>query len=203
MPSALRCKKLDVGCPLTPNSLATSSQKVSRQQLLTTDHSSSVLSFTTTMNRLGISSLLPQSSPRQSLSLPLKNGPTTFLRTMARKRKSGPQGDPRVRMIRYFLYHPARNTPRPLKFGTMRMLRHWTIHRAWQLFMRQQRVSREQELERQYNKIRDACEELAKTDERLYRIAIAKKGVQTFPIEMRIPTDTPTRTGWNHSWKRG
>jgi large subunit ribosomal protein L40 len=105
-------------------------------------------------------------------------------------------------MIRYFLFHPAKNTPRPLKFGTMRMLRHWTIHRAWLLFKRTERIARERELERQYNKIRDACEELKRTDERLFRNAIGKKEIATFPIELRIPTDTPPRKGWNHGWRR-
>jgi large subunit ribosomal protein L40 len=105
-------------------------------------------------------------------------------------------------MIRYFLFHPAHNTPRPLKFGTMRMLRHWTIHRAWLLFKRAERIARERELERQYNKIRDACEELKRTDERLFRNAVSKKEVGTFPIELRIPTDTPPRNGWNHGWRR-
>ncbi|KAL7270461.1 hypothetical protein RUND412_006832 [Rhizina undulata] len=122
-----------------------------------------------------------------------------FVRGFAKKSKK-PAGDSRVRMIRYALWHPR--TPRPLKFGTMRMLRHWTIHRAWILFRLQERISRERELERQYNKIRDACEELAKTDGRLYRIALSKKEVGTFPIEMRIPTHTPPRAGWNHAWKR-
>ncbi|KAF8245284.1 hypothetical protein K440DRAFT_634806 [Wilcoxina mikolae CBS 423.85] len=149
------------------------------------------------MNRLGLTSL-------SSILRPLfpTNAAPQQIRTMARKSKGGPQGDPRVRMIRYFLFHPAKHTPRPLKFGTMRMLRHWTIHRAWQLFKNAERVARERELERQYNKIRDACEELAKTDERLYRVALGKKEVGTFPIELRIPTDTPPRKGWNHEWKR-
>lgn len=81
------------------------------------------------------------------------------------------------------------------------MLRHWTIHRAWQLFKARERTARENELETQYNKIRDACEELAVTDGRLYRVALGKKEVGTFPIELRIPTDTPSRKGWNHGWK--
>lgn len=105
-------------------------------------------------------------------------------------------------MIRYFLLHPAAHTPRPLRFGTMRMLRHWTIHRAWNLFRSAERTRRSCELESQYNKIRDACEELATLDGRLYQVAIGKKDVGTFPIEMRIPTDTPPRKGWNHAWKR-
>lgn len=95
------------------------------------------------------------------------------------------------------------HTPRPLKFGTMRMLRHWTIHRAWQLFKRNERMSRERELERQYNKIREACEELARTDGRLYRVSLSKKDIGTFPIDIRIPTDTPGARGWNYGWTRG
>ncbi|KAH8146452.1 uncharacterized protein LAJ45_09398 [Morchella importuna] len=110
------------------------------------------------------------------------------------------EGDLRVRMIRYSLYHPL--TPRPLRFGTMRMLRHWAIHRAWQIYKRNMRRAREGELERQYNKIKEACEELRRTDLRLFRIAVSKKGVGVPPIEMRIPTDTPPMRGWNHGWTR-
>ncbi|KAF8468965.1 mitochondrial ribosomal protein L28-domain-containing protein [Kalaharituber pfeilii] len=151
-----------------------------------------------------ISSLLsaPSSTIHSSLAsvcTGIPNGPTTFIRCMAKK-SGGRVRDPRVRMIRYSLNHPL--TPRPLKFGTMRMLRHWTIHRAWQLYQRKLRTQRELELERQYNKIRDACEELARTDQRLFRIATAKKGVGYFPVEMRIPTDTPSREGWNYGWRR-
>ena len=103
-------------------------------------------------------------------------------------------------MIRYSLNHPA--TPRPLRFGTMRWLRHWTIHRAWQLYRRKQRAEWQAELQRQWDQMRRACDELAKTDQRLFRIATAKKDVSPFPLEMRIPTDTPPRDGWNHAWKR-
>lgn len=103
-------------------------------------------------------------------------------------------------MIRYSLNHPR--TPRPLKFGTMRMLRHWTIHRAWLLYQRKLRTARELELERQWNSMWEACEELARVDQRLYRIATSKKETGYFPIELRIPTDTPPREGWNHGWVR-
>lgn len=57
-------------------------------------------------------------------------------------------------------------------------------------------------MEGQYNKIRDACEELAKTDARLYRTALERKGLESFPITMRIPTDTPGVKGWNYGWKK-
>jgi len=61
-------------------------------------------------------------------------------------------------LIRYFLSHPL--TPRPLRFSRLRHLRHWTIHRAYQLFRLQTRRAQESEHERQFNSMRDACEAL-------------------------------------------
>lgn len=105
-----------------------------------------------------------------------------------------------VEMIDYTLAHTLTN--RPLKFSYMRNLRHWTIMQAWQRFKHNQKKERELELERQYNKIHEACEELKKVDERLFRVATDRKGVGYFPAEMRIPTDTPPRGGFNEEWKR-
>lgn len=117
--------------------------------------------------------------------------------------------------IRYHLTH--QKTPRPLRFSRLRFLRHWTIHRAWQLFRAKQRTAQELELERQYNSMREACEALRLMDERgmagqeggkdvgrLYRIAMEKKGIwDNVPIEYaRIQMEYPSREGWNHDWTR-
>jgi large subunit ribosomal protein L40 len=109
-------------------------------------------------------------------------------------------------LIRYFLYHPL--TPRPLRFSRNRYLRHWTIHRAWQLFQAKQRRAHELELERQYQAMQSACEELrvgAGDGGRLFRKSMIKKGIFTdmFPIEYgRMQTEYPAGEGWNHDWKR-
>jgi len=106
-----------------------------------------------------------------------------------------------------------RVVPSPLRFGRNRYLRHWTIHRAWLLFQRQQREAKEKELGRMYQSMHDACEELRKTsgpglrDEGyLYRVAMGKQGIfgkSSIPIEYaRLQTDTPAREPWNHEWKR-
>lgn len=107
-----------------------------------------------------------------------------------------------------------------------RALRHWTIHRANQLYQAKRRQQRELELERQYNSMASACEALRLIDNhgltaeersrlgeevqeskemgRLYRIAMQKKGIfQGVPIEYaRIQTESPARDGWNHGWTR-
>nr|POF16578.1 hypothetical protein CFP56_24096 [Quercus suber] len=127
--------------------------------------------------------------------------------------------------IRYFLSHPL--TPRPLRFSRQRSLRHWTIHRAFLLHRSKLQKSRELELERQYNSMREACEALRLTDMyglttkereqldapmegggkdvgRLYRIAMKKDGVwDGVPIEYaRLQTETPPREGYNTEWTR-
>ncbi|KAJ9619112.1 hypothetical protein H2204_012759 [Knufia peltigerae] len=92
--------------------------------------------------------------------------------------------DRRISLIRFFLYHPTTLTPRPLRFSRNRYLRHWTIHRAWQLYRSKVRQARQLELERQYNAMREANEELrvgAGDGGRLFRKAQMKTGVWSIP----------------------
>ncbi|MCJ1286952.1 hypothetical protein MMC26_006299 [Xylographa opegraphella] len=120
-----------------------------------------------------------------------------------------------IALIRYFLQHPI--TPRPLRLSRLRSLRHWTIHRAWQLYNFKLRAAENLELERQYFSMRNACEELrlgCGDGGRLYRQAMVKKGIYGglkaekgreggVPIEYtRAQTDTPPRDGWDHEWRR-
>ncbi|GAO19239.1 uncharacterized protein UV8b_00087 [Ustilaginoidea virens] len=95
----------------------------------------------------------------------------------------------------------------------LRHLRHWTIHRAWQLFRRQQHLALAKERQRMHAGMFNACEELRRTagpqgrqEGYLYRVAMEKKGVwgtDAIPIEYaRFQTDSPARKPWNHEWKR-
>ncbi|TFK77521.1 hypothetical protein BDN72DRAFT_884991 [Pluteus cervinus] len=105
---------------------------------------------------------------------------------------------------------------------------HETIERAWLLHKRQVRKQREAELARKFECMKKAMEELENVDSRLYmeanksedprarsqaEMALVKtlktseirsleariRGL--FPRELRIPTDTPPRNGWNYDWK--
>ncbi|KAI4116722.1 MAG: hypothetical protein LQ345_002902 [Seirophora villosa] len=148
------------------------------------------------------------SNPRSSFS--------TSVPVLARQTK-GPKTDRRITMIRYHLHHPK--TPRPLRFSRLRALRHWTIHRAAQLHLHAQRRRQELELERQYNAMRAACEELrVGLDDggRLYRQATTRKGLfggvkmegeivgnGGVPIEYaKAQVEGPPRGGWDHAWTR-
>lgn len=134
--------------------------------------------------------------------------------------------------VRSHLYLWSRShsgIPLLTRVNSNRALRHWTIHRAFQLYQYNVRRKRELELERQYNAMNAACEALRLIDNhgltaeerdklganatngdagkemgRLYRIAMQKKGIwDGVPIEYaRIQTESPPRNGWNHEWTR-
>jgi large subunit ribosomal protein L40 len=105
---------------------------------------------------------------------------------------------------------------------------HDTIERAWLLHKRHQRKQRDAELARKFARMEEAMDELYQLDQRLYmeanrpedprarsqaEVALAKtlkvSEVRTlearirglFPRELKVPTDTPSRAGWNYEYK--
>ncbi|KAI1172784.1 hypothetical protein F4777DRAFT_491469 [Nemania sp. FL0916] len=134
-------------------------------------------------------------------------------RKLSKRKKKGSRGDapePRIVNLKSSM---SRAVPAPLRFARNRALRHWTIHRAWQLFLRKERERQELELERMWQSMRGACEALRNTsgpgtrgEGALYRIAMLKHGVyghNAVPIEYARPqTETPARKAWNHEWTR-
>lgn len=105
---------------------------------------------------------------------------------------------------------------------------HETIERAWSLYNRHTRWKRDAELARKFGCMRKAMEELEKIDSRLYMEANKTEDPRTwtpadiegakdlrgaekrahewrirglFPRELPLPTDTPSRNGWDYDWK--
>jgi large subunit ribosomal protein L40 len=84
------------------------------------------------------------------------------------------------------------------------------------LARRKKLEAEEMELQRMYQSMHSAMEELRTMDEkdgktgrdsgRLYRVALEKKGIfgkEGVPVEYaRLQTDTPAREAWDHSWTR-
>ena len=129
-----------------------------------------------------------------------------------RRSKSAPKSEfyARVKILKQNMFSPA---PPPLRMARLRYLRHWTIHRAWLLFRRQQREAGDKERARMQAGMYNACEELRQTvgpgnkDEGyLYRVAMERKGVwgkDAVPIEYaRYQTDYAGAKPWNHEWVR-
>lgn len=151
-------------------------------------------------------SLLARAAPKPVAKKPIAG------KTTPRRKHHAPKSENflRIRTLKQNMFSPA---PPPLRMARLRYLRHWTIHRAWQLFRRQQRQSIEQERHRMYSGMYNACEELRKTvgpsnrgEGYLYRVAMEKKGVwgtEAVPIEYaRFQTEYPGKDVWKHDWTR-
>ncbi|KZV69733.1 hypothetical protein PENSPDRAFT_632664 [Peniophora sp. CONT] len=105
---------------------------------------------------------------------------------------------------------------------------HETIERAWKLHVRHTRKRREAELARKFECMREAMDELQRIDPRRYReanrvvdprdraqgeeewlktLSVAQRRAfesrlpGLFPRELRVPTHTPPRDGWNYDFK--
>jgi large subunit ribosomal protein L40 len=157
-------------------------------------------------------------------------------------RRETTSADPVNETIRKALYPPnVANKPSPTGAWRLDVARaiqiavpskqaHETIERAWLLHQRHQRWRREEELDRKYECMKKAMDELEKIDTRLFseanrvedprqrgmaetKLAKTLRGVEKkvlesrlpglFPRELRVPTDTPARDGWKYDWTPG
>ncbi|KAI9017156.1 hypothetical protein BC832DRAFT_518314, partial [Gaertneriomyces semiglobifer] len=68
------------------------------------------------------------------------------------------------------------------------------IERAWALLKQKEAVAKVAELRGMYESMRNAMEELERTDRRLFEAAKTgsdQNEVVTFPKRLRVPTETP------------
>ncbi|KAK9237670.1 mitochondrial ribosomal protein L28-domain-containing protein [Lipomyces kononenkoae] len=151
---------------------------------------------------LGDASVLAPSTFSQQTSIDVKTGNGTLMFTRGKRSRGGGETQQKHKMVNMLsLISPRQKQPRRIKLSYEDSLRHRTVHRAWQLVVRTKREERRLELQKQYYKIKHACDELRKTSQVLYESAMEKPSPIRFPMEYRIPTVTPPRRIWDATWK--
>ncbi|GMM49268.1 mitochondrial 54S ribosomal protein YmL28 [Starmerella bacillaris] len=96
----------------------------------------------------------------------------------------------------------SRRQPRRLKLCREDIIRHKTIKHAYQLFTKNEQAEQKQKLDQQYLRIKEAADLLQELDPELFaatNVPPEKKG-RRFPLELRVPTDTPPRTIWSSTF---
>jgi large subunit ribosomal protein L40 len=157
-------------------------------------------------------SLLRPLSAHFSTSASTQSGYKPISAVKKRKRGQIVTWDRRITAIQHHLFHPR--IPRVLRLSRNRYMRHWTIDTAWKLFSQKQKNQQKVELQKQWQAMSNACEQLRILGDdgveggehtgRRYRECMTKTGIwDHIPIEYaRCITDWPSRNGWNHEWKR-
>ncbi|KAK9319409.1 mitochondrial ribosomal protein L28-domain-containing protein [Lipomyces orientalis] len=139
-------------------------------------------------------------SPRSTVDMKSANGSLTF--TRGKRSRGGGELQQKQKMVNMLsLISPRRKQPQRIKMAYEDLLRHRTVHRAWQLVVRTKRVERRLELQKQYYKMKHACDELRKASQFLYESAMERPSSIRFPMEYRIPTLSPPRRIWDATWR--
>lgn len=99
------------------------------------------------------------------------------------------------------VFSARKKQPRRLKLSLEDLLRHNATTRAWALFQKNKRQEHQLQLEQQYNKIVEACEELEATDPFLAFEGTRRERGKRFSPELRVPTETPPTIVWQESWE--
>ncbi|KAH3686224.1 hypothetical protein WICPIJ_002802 [Wickerhamomyces pijperi] len=91
--------------------------------------------------------------------------------------------------------------PRILKLSNEDLIRHDTIQAAWAQYQRDIRTDRQSVLDKQYDSIINAMEDLKITNMELFKIANKKEKGKRFPLDARIPVDFPPNKVWHYEVK--
>jgi large subunit ribosomal protein L40 len=122
-----------------------------------------------------------------------------FSRGKRTKKALAPGAQRIINMLSVFSAH--KKQPRRLKLSLEDLIRHNMVQKAWSIYMRDKKIARTNKLRVQYDKIKEACDELESLDGYLAFEATKRELGKRFSPELRIPTDTPSNEIWALDWK--
>ncbi|EEB09296.1 ribosomal protein subunit L28 [Schizosaccharomyces japonicus yFS275] len=103
-----------------------------------------------------------------------------------------PKTDAVFDMLRRILYESPGRKPIPMDTAALR--RHEYISLAWNLSRQEKRCQQSLQLRKQYQEMQRSCQELYEISRVLFDKAMAEPKERRFPVDMRIPTETPPRS---------
>lgn len=96
----------------------------------------------------------------------------------------------------------SKKQPKLLKLCAEDLIKHKTITNAWKVFSRKQDEKHALQLEKQFDSIKNAMDELKELSPELYQAANAPEHMKRFPLDMRVPTDYPANQPWVYSYEK-
>lgn len=95
----------------------------------------------------------------------------------------------------------SRKQPKLIKLCHEDLIKHKTITSAWNVFQRKRNDQRSIQLQKQYDSIRTAMEELKEVSPELFTAATSGE-TKRFPMELRVPTDFPANSPWVYNYQK-
>jgi large subunit ribosomal protein L40 len=123
-------------------------------------------------------------------------GPIQFARGKRTKRTVQVSAGTQRVITQLSVLSARKKMPRVLKLCNEDLVRHDTVQRAWTLFQKEKRQQQEQQLDKQFDSIISALDELRLVAPELYNVANKKEKGKRFPMDSRIPVDYPPNKIW-------
>jgi large subunit ribosomal protein L40 len=98
------------------------------------------------------------------------------------------------------VFSARKKQPRRLKLSLEDSIRHKVVTAAWSILLRDKKQARTNQLQQQYYKMKEACDELEQSNRYLAFHATKREKGKRFAPELRIPTETPPNQPWNFDW---
>ncbi|KAG7878079.1 hypothetical protein KL925_004664 [Ogataea polymorpha] len=93
-----------------------------------------------------------------------------------------------------------RKMPKMLKLSKEDFVKHVTVMRAWSVVRKEKKQAEEAQLKKQYESIKEANEDLKHVSQKLFEAANELEIGKRFPLELRVPTEYPSRSGWFYDY---
>lgn len=137
----------------------------------------------------------------KSLTMLRQASTTLGSRVVVRGKRTVKQVPGASRVVNMLSVFSARQKqPRRLKLCKEDLVRHQVVTAAWRIHQKNEQEQRRQKLETQYEKIKEACTELELLDKDFITAANTKPTSARFPLELRVPTNTPPKVVWENEW---
>ncbi|KAG7196185.1 39S ribosomal protein L28, mitochondrial [Scheffersomyces spartinae] len=137
------------------------------------------------------------------LSSSIKSAVLPVLRTFVRFKSKADVSPSTQRVIgQMSALSASKKQPKVIRLSNEDLIKHKSIVNAWNLY-RRRKVSRQRDqLNKQYQSIVDAMEDLKQSEPELYVWANTKQTNKKFPLQLRVPTDYPPSQPWVYNVKK-
>ncbi|CDK27401.1 unnamed protein product [Kuraishia capsulata CBS 1993] len=122
-----------------------------------------------------------------------------FIRTK-RKKAGSDKSEVRKLVTQLSVLSANRKQPKLLKFSNEDYVKHQVIQKSWNLYVRDKKAEEANILQKQYESIRAANEDLQSVSKELFSFANTREPSKRFPLELRVPTEYPPNQIWHHDY---
>ncbi|ODV83446.1 hypothetical protein CANARDRAFT_203174 [[Candida] arabinofermentans NRRL YB-2248] len=138
---------------------------------------------------------------RQTVSS-ISSSSSNFIKQQIRNKRTRAGLSPEVQRVvsQLSVLSAGRKQPRLLKLCNEDYVKHLTVTKAWSLLRRAKKQEHEEQLKKQYESIKEANEDLKSVNKALFEVANKPEFGRRFPLEIRVPTDYPTRQLWYYDY---